>query len=53
MIYGDWLTIGGSVFDWLKEFGLGVLLGIDVKIRKTKLVYGSKLIYNSTNIMGI
>jgi hypothetical protein len=39
------------VFHWLCKFGLDVLLGIDVKIIKTKLVYGSKLIYNFTNIM--
>ena len=55
IFYGGFEEIGlryvVSVFHWLCKFGLDVLLGIDVKIIKTKLVYGSKLIYNSTNIM--
>jgi hypothetical protein len=54
-IYGRFEEIGvllvGHDFHWLCKFGLDVLLGIDVKIIKTKLVYGSKLINNSTNIM--
>jgi len=40
-IFGRFKEIGlllvGHDFYWLKEFGLDVLLGIDVKIRKTKV----------------
>jgi len=41
-----------SVFHWLYKFGLDVLLGIDAKIIKTQLVYGIKIINNSTKYYG-